>query len=102
MLHPTSCVATSFGATVIGANANPTYPAGSLGNDSNIKQVKVDLPKQLPSRLTTLQNACMAAQFSANPAGCPAASITGHAKAVTPILPVPLEGPAQAQAQEMS
>jgi hypothetical protein len=71
-----------------------SYPAGALGQDSNIKEVKVDLPKQLPSRLTTLQKACTAAQFSANPAGCPAASIIGYAKAVTPILPVPLEGPA--------
>ena len=57
-------------------------------------EVKVDLPKQLPSRLTTLQKACTAAQFDANPAGCPAASVIGHAKAVTPDPPVPLEGPA--------
>jgi uncharacterized repeat protein (TIGR01451 family) len=71
-----------------------TYPTGALGQDTNIKYVKVDLPRQLPSRLTTLQKACTAAQFAANPAGCPAASIVGHAKAVTPILPVPLEGPA--------
>ena len=71
-----------------------TYPTGALGNDANIKQVKVDLPKQLPSRLTTLQKACTAAQFNANPAGCPAASLIGTARAVTPIIPVPLEGPA--------
>ncbi|HKI16775.1 MAG TPA: hypothetical protein VKA15_02800, partial [Isosphaeraceae bacterium] len=57
-------------------------------------KVKVDLPKQLPSRLTTLQKACAAATFNANPADCPAESIVGHAKAITPILPVPLEGPA--------
>jgi hypothetical protein len=68
-----------------------SYPAGA---QANISKVKVDLPKQLPSRLTTLQKACTAAQFEANPAGCPAASIVGHAKAVTPLIPVPLEGPA--------
>ena len=68
-----------------------TYPAGA---QANIAKVKVDLPKQLPSRLTTLQKACTAAQFEANPAGCPAASIIGHAKAITPLIPVPLEGPA--------
>jgi hypothetical protein len=69
-----------------------TYPAGPY--DANIAKVKVDLPKQLPSRLTTLQKACTAAQFESNPAGCPAASLIGHAKAITPIIPVPLEGPA--------
>ena len=68
-----------------------SYPAGA---QANISKVKVDLPKQLPSRLTTLQKACTAAQFEANPAGCPAASIVGHAKAITPLIPVPLEGPA--------
>ena len=69
-----------------------TYPTGP--GYANIKAVKVDLPKQLPSRLTTLQKACTAAQFEANPGDCPEASIVGHAKAITPILPVPLEGPA--------
>ncbi len=71
-----------------------TYPKASFGSQANIARVKVDLPKQLPSRLTTLQKACTAAQFAANPAGCPAASIIGHAKAITPLIPVPLEGPA--------
>ncbi len=71
-----------------------TYPNTPQGTEANIAKVKVDLPKQLPSRLTTLQKACVAKVFEANPANCPAASIVGHAKAITPILPVPLEGPA--------
>ena len=68
-----------------------SYPSGL---QANISKVKVDLPKQLPSRLTTLQKACTAAQFESNPAGCPPASLIGHARAVTPLIPVPLEGPA--------
>jgi hypothetical protein len=71
-----------------------SYPKAPQGSQANIHQVKVELPKQLPSRLTTLQKACTAAQFALNPAGCPAASVVGHARAFTPILPVPLEGPA--------
>ena len=74
-------------------DAKVSYPAGSVGQEANIASVKVDLPKQLPSRLTTLQKACTAAQFEANAAGCPAASIVGIAKANTPLLPVGLEGP---------
>jgi hypothetical protein len=69
------------------------YPTGSLGAQANIKSVKVDLPEILPSRLTTLQKACTAKQFEANPAGCPAESIVGHAVVHTPLLPVSLEGP---------
>jgi hypothetical protein len=69
-----------------------TYPAGPY--DANIAKVKVDLPKQLPSRLTTLQKACPAKTFEANPAACPSASIVGQAKATTPVLPVALSGPA--------
>jgi hypothetical protein len=71
-----------------------TYPKAAYGTQANIRSVKVDLPKQLPSRLTTLQKACTAAQFESDPAGCPPASMVGHAKATTPIIPVALEGPA--------
>jgi hypothetical protein len=74
-------------------DAKVTYPPFKAGSESNIASVKVDLPKQLPSRLTTLQKACTAAQFTVNAAGCPPASIVGIAKASTPLLPVGLEGP---------
>jgi hypothetical protein len=61
---------------------------------ANIAKVKVDLPKQLPSRLTTLQQACLAKVFEADPAACPAASIVGTATVVTPMLAGALSGPA--------
>jgi hypothetical protein len=70
-----------------------TYPGAPQGTSANIAKVKVELPKQLPSRLTTLQKACTAAQFEANPAGCPSPSAIGTAKAVVPNIPEPLTGP---------
>jgi hypothetical protein len=80
-------------------DAKILYPSTPPGNNqassqSNIASVKVDLPKQLPSRLTTLQKACLAKVFEANPANCPSASVVGHATATTPVLPVPVSGPA--------
>jgi uncharacterized repeat protein (TIGR01451 family) len=74
--------------------ARLSYPNAPQGTQANITRVKVDLPKQLPSRLTTLQKACTNAQFETNPANCPAASKIGIATVTTPLLPVPLEGPA--------
>lgn len=41
-----------------------------------------------------MQKACTNAQFKLNPANCPAASKIGFAKVITPLLPVPLTGPA--------
>jgi hypothetical protein len=75
-------------------DAKVTYPNTGQGTQADIARVKVELPKQLPSRLTTLQKACAAQQFNTNPAGCPAESKIGYAVVHTPVLPVPLEGPA--------
>jgi hypothetical protein len=79
------------GASLTATLSEPNLPFGS---EANIARVKVDLPKQLPSRLTTLQKACTATQFEADPAGCPPASRIGYAVVHTPIVSVPLEGPA--------
>ena len=78
----------------VGLKVKLSYPQGSLGKAANIKSAKVDLPRQLPSRLSTLQKACTEKQFNANPAACPPASRVGTAVVHTPILPVALEGPA--------
>jgi hypothetical protein len=73
-----------------GLDAKILYPSGA---QANIAKVKVSLPKQLPSRLTTLQKACPALTFDADPAQCPVASRVGSATASTPVLPVGLAGP---------
>ncbi len=69
-----------------------TQPA----KQSNIRQVKLQLPKQLPSRGTTLRKACPAATFEAGPApgGCPSTSRVGGVTITTPVLPGTLTGPA--------
>ena len=74
----------------------PSTPteANEASSQANIAKVRVELPKRLPSRLTTLQKACTAAVFAANPAGCPAGSVVGQGIAVTPVLPGPVAGPA--------
>jgi hypothetical protein len=63
-------------------------------SQANFKSVLVTLPKQLPSRLSTLKNACVAAVFNANPGSCPANSVIGTARVKTPVLPGQLIGPA--------
>jgi hypothetical protein len=67
------------------------YPQGS---QANIHSVKVTLPRQLPARLPTVQQACPAAVFNANPASCDEGSMIGIGTAVTPIFAAPLTGPA--------
>lgn len=66
----------------------------STSGQANLKSVYLELPKVLPSRQETLHEACSEAQFAKNPAGCPAASRVGTVIAHTPVLPVPLTGPA--------
>jgi hypothetical protein len=61
---------------------------------ANIRSVHVQLPAALPSRLSTLQKACPAATYEANPYACPSASRVGSAAVRTPVLPDRLAGPA--------
>jgi hypothetical protein len=74
-----------------GASLTVKYVSGS--GQANTAKVDVSLPKALPARLTTIQQACTEAAFNANPASCPAASVIGTASATTPILSAAVVGP---------
>jgi hypothetical protein len=100
--HPDFKVSTSAQSSKANGaslDAKILYPTSDPGNNqatsqSAISSVKVDLPIQLPSRLTTLQKACLAKVFEEDPAKCPKESLVGNATAITPVLPVALSGPA--------
>jgi hypothetical protein len=89
------------------AASSPTAPSRAKGaslvvsytqpnHQANIKSVAATLPKELPSRLTTLHNACTEGVFAggSNYKSCPAGSKVGSATVATPVLPEKLTGPA--------
>jgi hypothetical protein len=90
---PTFTVSTQ-GKTSRADGASLDVKVAERPDEANIHKVDVQLPVSLPARLTTLQKACTEAQFNTNPAGCPPASDVGVATARTPVLKVPLTGPA--------
>jgi hypothetical protein len=90
---PSFTVATQ-GRTSRANGASLTARLTQLPGEANIHSVKVELPKALPSRLTTLHKACPEDTFQADPAACGPGSVVGTVLAYTPLLSSPLTGPA--------
>jgi hypothetical protein len=56
-------------------------------------KVRAELPKQLPVRLSTLQQACPVATFESNPAACAPGSLVGVARSSMPLISTIFTGP---------
>lgn len=91
---PSFAASTQGAASFSGNGASLDVNVSQSAGEANIANVDVQLPKALPSRLTTLKQACTEAQFNSNPAACPEGSDVGTAVAHTPVLNNALVGPA--------
>jgi hypothetical protein len=87
--HGSKTEGTTFAVTVRSGGTNSSGVA-----QAGIAKVQLQLPKQLSSRLPTLQKACTDAVFNTNPASCDEGSVIGYATIHTPVLNNPLTGPA--------
>ena len=93
-----TATAGGHGSKANGTSLAVTVTSGGIGPggvaQAGIAKVDLRLPLALSSRLPTLQKACTAALFNANPASCDEGSVIGNATIHTPVLKSALTGPA--------
>jgi hypothetical protein len=96
---PTGCDKLAFAPTVSasiapgakGGRPTLTTVVESAPGEANARTVQITLPAGLGAVITTLNHACPEDQF--NQGACAANAQIGTAKAETPVLAAPLEGP---------
>jgi hypothetical protein len=102
--QPTNCASLPFHpvltASVVGQGSKEGGTTFSVKIESaglgqaNIHKADLTIPASLPSRLTTIQKACVDSVFEANPANCDEGSLIGEGIVHTPVFKNPLRGPA--------
>jgi hypothetical protein len=91
--HPSFAAATDGKASKANGAAFIVKVAAKPG-EANIAKTDLTIPALLPSRLTTIQKACLDSVFEANPASCDEGSVIGTATVHSPDIKSPLTGPA--------
>jgi hypothetical protein len=85
--------ATSHGHTSKADGAGLALTFKSKSGEAHVAKTILTIPATLPARLTTIQKACIASVFEADPAACPEGSDIGTAVVHTPVLKNPVAGP---------
>ncbi len=85
--------ATTQGKTSKADGASLGLTFKSKTGEAHVAKTILTIPSTLPARLTTIQKACVASVFEANPAACPEGSDIGTAVVHTPVLKNELAGP---------
>jgi hypothetical protein len=82
--------------------ANPSLSAQFTprGGDANLGQAIITLPKTALLDQAHIQGVCTRADFAAS--HCPADSVYGYAKALTPLLDSPIQGPVYLRSSDTS
>ncbi len=90
---PTVSVISSANTSKLGG-ASLEVKVTEAPHQADLHELQLQLPAQLVARLSTLQKACLAAEFEAGapPGTCKSTARVGTATVTTPVLPNPLAG----------